>query len=100
MTKHPEAKIVLLGGRKDGWTVLVDSHEEESYEFDGDTYVRKDEQQGDHRVYQYTISDGSPYPGVEVKASPELENRLQADLDALAAERKAHGDDSPKVPAA
>jgi hypothetical protein len=85
-----KALVMLRGGERDGQTSTIESHEHPFFvDEQGDLWVRKDEQQGDYRIYQFTTADGEALPTRQF-AGPDLENRLQADLDALAAEEKAH----------
>ncbi|MBA3841011.1 MAG: hypothetical protein H0X39_00045 [Actinobacteria bacterium] len=87
------ALVAFRGGARDGTTSTLASHDL-LYVVDdaGDMYVRKDEQEGDFRVYQYTTADGEPHP-VTIINGPERTGTLERDLAELAAAVKKN----PKV---
>lgn len=85
MTHKTEAAIVFLGGPHDGLTSTIDSHETLTTTKDDATYVRTDQQLGDHRVYHFTLGDGEA-PPTETRIGPDGENLLDRDLKALGSE--------------
>jgi hypothetical protein len=89
MTRKPEALVVFLGGPLDGQTGTVSSHAELVIEHDDVAhYHRTDQQQGDHRVYQWTIGEGLSEPTIVIDPVGQR-NTLHDDMAILADERAA-----------
>lgn len=79
--------IAYRGGTRDGQSGVVSGHDIVSVETEsGETYTRTDEQQGDFRVYRFSVPEGEPVGGVSVLTAPDHENRLQADMAILQAD--------------
>jgi hypothetical protein len=89
MTRKSEALVVFLGGPLDGQTGTVASHAELVIEHDDVAhYHRTDQQQGDHRVYTWTLGEGLSEP-VSVITPAAQRNTLHDDMAIIEDERKA-----------